>query len=201
MFCPNCGNEIDNNAAFCNNCGTKIDAQVTPENTAPIGVDTNATPDVPPVPPMNEPVNNAQQPFNQPNNAANQQPNNPYHQPQQMNYNAPQQAPQTPATYPGKGMGIAGMVLGIVSIVLFCAWYLSIPCGIVGLILSIIANNKAKVVGVKNSLALAGIICSAIGLAVCAIVSIFTVIFLGFASRIAPNTISELDISSIIESF
>ena len=36
------------------------------------------------------------------------------------------------------------MVLGIVSLVIFCAWPLSIPCAIVGLILGLIAGGKAK---------------------------------------------------------
>ena len=43
-----------------------------------------------------------------------------------------------------KGIAIASMVLGIVSIVIFCAWPLSIPCAIVGLILGIIARGKAR---------------------------------------------------------
>lgn len=58
---------------------------------------------------------------------------------------------------PGKGLSIAGMVLGILSIILCAcnAGFLAIP----GLICSIIGNKKSK-----NGLAIAGIVTSIIGL-------------------------------------
>ena len=76
--------------------------------------------------------------------------------------------PNAKPVVPGKGLGIAGMILGILSLALFCVWYLSIPCGITGIILSAIAASKAKAAGVKNGMATAGIVCSsiAIGLAI-----------------------------------
>ena len=69
---------------------------------------------------------------------------------------------------PGKGLGIASMVLGIISLVLFCIWYISIPCAIIGAALGGVALNKAKAVGMKNGLGTAGLVCSviAIGLAI-----------------------------------
>jgi len=69
---------------------------------------------------------------------------------------------------PGKGMGIAAMVLGIVSLALFCIWYISIPCAIVGAVLGGLSASKAKEVGAKNGMATAGLVCSiiAIGLAI-----------------------------------
>lgn len=82
--------------------------------------------------------------------------------PQQPVYQQPvyQQAP----VIPGKGMGIAGMVLGIIGLVLMCFWYIGIPCAIVGVILSGLASSKAKKVGAKNGMATAGIVCSCIAL-------------------------------------
>lgn len=85
--------------------------------------------------------------------------------PQQPVYQQPvyQQAPAAPAV-PGKGMGIAGMVLGIIGLVLMCVFYIGIPCSIVGVILSGLASSKAKKVGAKNGMATAGIVCSCIAL-------------------------------------
>jgi len=79
------------------------------------------------------------------------------------------QAPVPPAggpvANPGKGLGIAGMVLGIVALVLFCVWYLAIPCAIVGLILSIIGKGKSKAAGAPTGMATAGMVTSIIALA------------------------------------
>lgn len=74
---------------------------------------------------------------------------------------------QKPASVPGKGMGITGMVLGIVALVLFCYIYVSIPCAIVGAILSGVALKKAKDAGMKNGMAVAGLVCSVIALGIC----------------------------------
>lgn len=68
-----------------------------------------------------------------------------------------------------KGMAIASMVCGIVSIVLICCtYYISIPCAIVGLVLGIMSNKKYG----KNGMAIAGIVCSIITIAL-SIVFIF----------------------------
>jgi hypothetical protein len=92
-----------------------------------------------------------------------------YQAPVQPMYQAPvqpvyQQPIQQPV--PGKGMGITGMVLGIVALVLFCMWYVSIPSAIVGAILSGVALKKAQEVGKKNGMATAGLVCSCIALGI-----------------------------------
>lgn len=74
-------------------------------------------------------------------------------------YNAPQ-----PAAVPGKGLAITSMVLGIISLALFCFWYLAIPCAIVGLILGAVAINKSRITGIKNNMAIAGVACSCVAL-------------------------------------
>ena len=76
---------------------------------------------------------------------------------------------QKPAAVPGKGLAITGMVLGIVSLVLFCVLYISIPCAIVGAVLSGVALKKAKDAGMKNGMAVAGLVCSLIALGICVI--------------------------------
>ena len=92
---------------------------------------------------------------------------------------APQQPmPQTQpsASVPGKGLGIASMVLGIVSLVLFCFLYIAIPCAIVGIILGIVSRNQAKKAGAPTGMSTAGIVCSAIALGILVIVLILTII-------------------------
>ena len=86
-----------------------------------------------------------------------------------------------PAPDPGKGMGIAGMVLGIISIVLCCGWYISAPCGVVGLIFSIIGAVKSRKIGSKNGCAIAGIVCSAIGLVM---IMLYALVIFGFYAEL-----------------
>lgn len=57
------------------------------------------------------------------------------------------------------GLNIAALVLGIVSLVLWCVWFISIPCAILSLIFGIIGVKK-----VGKGLALTGIITGAIAL-------------------------------------
>lgn len=87
-------------------------------------------------------------------------------QPQQPQYQMPQQpmyANMQPVV-PGKGLAVASMVLGIIGLVLFCIWYIGIPCSIIGLILGGISSSKAKAYGMKSGMAVAGIVCSCIAL-------------------------------------
>lgn len=76
----------------------------------------------------------------------------------------------------GKGMAIASMILGIVSIVTSCIWYLGIPCAIVGLILGILHNKKNE----KSGMATAGIVCSIISLVL--VILILVLAAIGFAA-------------------
>lgn len=70
----------------------------------------------------------------------------------------------TPGTdYPGKTLGIVGLVLAIVF-------------NLVGLIISIIANQQSKAAGYKNTPAKIGIIVGAILLVLGIIVSIISVV-------------------------
>lgn len=97
------------------------------------------------------------------------QPNPGYHYTPHPGYQQPG-AYANPATAPKKsGMGIAAMVCGIASIVFCFVFYIGIPCGIVGLVLGIVANRKEK-----SGMALAGIITGAIGTAL----SIFILVVL-----------------------
>ena len=61
------------------------------------------------------------------------------------------------------GLAIASMVLGIVSLVLFCIPYVCFPAGIVGIILGGVSLGTKKG---GRGMAIAGLVCSLIAMAV-----------------------------------
>lgn len=66
----------------------------------------------------------------------------------------------------GKGLGIAGLVLGILAAVIAfipCLGTFAIIPGIIGLILSIISFVQANKAGAAKGMAIAGIVCSIVG--------------------------------------
>lgn len=71
-----------------------------------------------------------------------------------------------------ESLGVASMVCGIISIVLFWFPYLSIPCGIVAIVLS----RKCAKYGVKSSSVTAGLVTGIIGLVLSFIVLVFAVV-------------------------
>ena len=81
---------------------------------------------------------------------------------------------------PGKGLGIAAMVLGIIS--LLCFPYI---LGTLGIILGAVGLNKSKAVGMKNGMAVAGIVLGIIGIAL-------WVLMLIFAEDIAAGLINSM---------
>ena len=96
----------------------------------------------------------------------------------QQNFQPNQQpAPQSPDD-PGKGMGIASLVLGIVGLCTGSLFGLGCVLGIVGIVLAVISGNKSSAVGLKrNGLAIAGLVCSIIAVvsgAACLICTICT---------------------------
>ncbi len=98
---------------------------------------------------------------------------------------APQPVVAVPKSSPGKGFGIASMVLGIVSLVLFCVVYVAIPCAIVGIVLGAVSILKAKKVGASCGMGIAGLVCSIIALAI--LVAIFA-----FAGSVVGSFFSAL---------
>lgn len=91
---------------------------------------------------------------------------------------------QEPQQNGGKGMAIASMILGIVSIVLSCVWYISVPAAIVGIVLGVMHNKKSGKCGMTT----AGIVCSAIGLVLTIVLIVLAAIglaALGGASALA----------------
>lgn len=74
-----------------------------------------------------------------------------------------------------KGFAIAALVLGIIAIVLCCIWYVSIPCGIIALILGILGRKSSK-----KGMSTAGIVTGVIGMILC-LVLYLGVVFLGLS--------------------
>jgi hypothetical protein len=71
------------------------------------------------------------------------------------------------------GLAVASMVLGIISLVLLCIPYISIPCAIVGLVLGLVGNGKAgRGEAGGGGMAKAGIVCTIIALAADALIII-----------------------------
>lgn len=80
-----------------------------------------------------------------------------------------------------QGFGIASMICGILALVTCCFWCLSIPLAIVSIVLGIIQISK----GTGKGMAIAGIICSAIGLILMIIFVVFGAVMnsSGFTER------------------
>lgn len=50
--------------------------------------------------------------------------------------------PKAEKSAESKGMSIAALVLGIISLVMLCIWYISIPCAILAIIFGILGRKK-----------------------------------------------------------
>lgn len=87
----------------------------------------------------------------------------------------------------GKGLGIASMICGIVSLIGCCGlWYIGIPCAIVAIILGIIQIVKNE----SKGMAIAGIICGALGIVLSVLVFLGSVALL--SSGILDETLNEM---------
>ncbi len=84
-------------------------------------------------------------------------------------YTAPYQ-PQQPEN-PGKGWAIASLVLGIVSVVCCCVWYVALVPALLAVIFGIVGVAKKQ-----GGMAVAGLILGCIGLAFCILMIVFTAI-------------------------
>lgn len=81
------------------------------------------------------------------------------------------------------GLSIAALVLGIISIVLWCVWIISIPCAILALIFGILEVKKPG-----RGMAIAGLVTGIISLV------IWVMLFLGaFVFTFMGNLVEEYD--------
>lgn len=86
-------------------------------------------------------------------------------------------------TQESKGLSIASMVLGIISVVLFCIWYISVPCAILAIIFGIVGMKKGG-----RGMGIAGLVLGIVALAILAIIYLLALI--GVASL--TSTISSM---------
>ena len=99
----------------------------------------------------------------------------------QQNYYGNEPATETPS-----GMAVAGLVLGILSMLCCCIWYVSAILGILALVFSIITVAKNKP---GKGMAIAGIVCGAIGL----LISIVIVIgVIGYTRTMSPKDLQNM---------
>ena len=85
-----------------------------------------------------------------------------------------------------KGYSIASMVLGIISVILFCFTYISIPCAILAIIFAVVGKNKGG-----KGMATAGLVLGIISVALCVltIVGAFS-FFTAFSNAIVDSSIT-----------
>ncbi len=170
MICEKCGANLLDGARFCDKCGANVNTQVDATPDQPVYQDSVR------FDAQGQPVNNEagyQQnatqlpPYQQP---STQLP--PYQQ-----QNTYQQPAYGSASQPGKGMAIASLICGIVSLICF-----AIITGSLGIIFGAIAKNK----GCKSGMATAGIICGIIGVA-------FWLLYMIFFNSIMNDALSDLN--------
>jgi hypothetical protein len=89
---------------------------------------------------------------------------------------------QVPQEQGGQGLAIAGMVLGIISLVCCCTGYIALVLGIVGFILSLVSLIQKKP---GKGMAIAGIICSAISV-------VMLVILLAIGNSISADEMQQI---------
>ncbi len=86
-----------------------------------------------------------------------------------------------------KGFSITSMVLGIIALVFFCLWYISIPCGILAIIFGVLSVKSSN-----KGMSIAGIITGAIGLFICFFIIVIFFIY-GIATGISDALNDDYD--------
>ena len=90
-------------------------------------------------------------------------------------------------------MAIASMVLGIVSLVLFCIWWLAIPCAILAVILGVVARGKASRGEAEGrGMATAGIICGAVAIMLAVLLLAGALAFIGYLQK-NPELMKQIE--------
>lgn len=89
---------------------------------------------------------------------------------------------QPPQGQGSQALAIAGMVLGIISLVCCCTGYIALVIGIVGFVLSLISLIQKKP---GKGMAIAGIICSAISI-------ILLVVLVAIGNSISPEELQQM---------
>ena len=94
---------------------------------------------------------------------------------------------KTNKTNGGKGFAIASMVLGIVSLVIFCFWFISVPCAILAIIFSVVAKKKAG----KSGMTTAGLVLGIVTLGILAVFMFLAAI--GVSTMMNSNFFNQIE--------
>jgi len=97
--------------------------------------------------------------------------------------------PGAPAPRQGNGLAVAGMVLGILAIVLFWTSIIDLVIALLAIIFSIIGMRKASRVGVGKGMAIAGLVTGIIGLLLAGV--ILAVAVSSFTDYMKKSKVSE----------
>lgn len=91
----------------------------------------------------------------------------------------PQSTPYPPAPkQPASGLAVVSLVLGILSILFFCIWWIAIPLGALAIILGVVARNQARRGEAGGeTLARAGLICGIVGVLLGLLLVVLFVVF------------------------
>lgn len=88
-----------------------------------------------------------------------------------------------------KGFSISALILGIIAIIFSCLCFISVPCGIVAIILGILSIKSSK-----RKMSIAGIITGAIGIVISIILLIVFIFgFFGFLKDIIRYGINNAE--------
>lgn len=96
---------------------------------------------------------------------------------------------QQPINDPGKGMGVASLVLGILGLCTGWLYGVGAILGIIGVVLVAVSGKKSGLVGLpRNGLAIGGLVCSIIAIVSGAGCLMCTVCAVGAASSVAGSS-------------
>lgn len=185
MFCGGCGTQVPEGTQICPKCGMMIVTRTT-ENKAAEPTVQNAQPTQSAAGTM--PDYNSYQSNTQGTANSGSQPNTqmPDYNSYQMNTQIPG-AVVPPVEQPGRGLAIASLVLGIISIVFCMTGWVAVVCGIIGLVLAHMSKKQGNTSGVRTG----GFVCSLIGLIIGAIILLIAII----AIVTATSMIGSMDIN------
>jgi hypothetical protein len=88
-----------------------------------------------------------------------------------------------PVQRPGNGLAVAALVLGLIAIVLFCFWWVSIPCAVLAIIFGALGKGKANRGASGGGMAIAGIVLGIIALALAIFVVAGVLAMLGLGTN------------------
>ena len=99
--------------------------------------------------------------------------------PQPVNYQMP------PRPQPLNAMALISLILGIISCLLFCFWFVAAPCAVIAIVLAAISMGQIKKTGGSGrGMAITGLILGIVGLLIGIVMGIVAVMFRAGATRI-----------------